>query len=90
MPKVILKFGAALTREQAANAWSEGQKKFWIALVDMFNQPDKFVSIGQHAATVPLNIEVDLPMGKYVLGCGYGACRLRKFFRVDLMGVRWL
>lgn len=93
MPKVILRCGAALTREQAANAWSEGQKNFWVASIK--DLPDggrstKFFDIGVHAATIPLNAEVELPMGEYVLGCGYGLCKLRKQFRVDLVGVRWL
>lgn len=96
MPKVILRCGAALTREQAANAWTEGSKKFWVAkeLVTfkdgLYAVDLRFMDIGTHAATVPMNAEVNLPFGEYILGCGYGACKLRKRFRVDLLGVRWL
>ena len=92
MPKVILRCGAALTREQAANAWSEGQRNFYVFQeVLKHGIPDKkFFNIGYHAATVPLAVEIDLPHGEYVLACGYGRCKLRKQFRVDLMGVRWL
>lgn len=86
MPIVSLRYAASLTREQARRAWTEGQRRYWIATPDFTT----FFPIGRQPAIYPLRINIDLPLGSYVLGCGYGQCKLRKRFDIDLMGVHWL
>jgi len=49
-----------------------------------------FVNFGSHPATYPLKVDIALDFGDYTLGCGFGRNKLRKRFRVDLMGVHWL
>jgi hypothetical protein len=75
-----------MTQEQRRMAWREGQTFFWVARPEL----TEFFNIGKHPTHKPLHAEPCLPFGTYVLGCGYGRCKLRKLFRVDLMGVRWL
>jgi hypothetical protein len=84
MPRVTLKHPAALSKEQARNAWRDGQKYFWIASPDFH-----FVNIGKHPAVYPLHIDVELPYGNYILGCGYGRCKLHRPFVVDMLGVKF-
>lgn len=75
-----------MTPEQRRSCFSDGQKFFWVADPEF----KKFYDIGKHPTHHALNAVVDLPFGLYILGCGYGRCKLRKLFRVDLMGVRWV
>lgn len=84
MPHVIVKHSAGLTFEQAAECYSDGQKHWWINHAD--GSQHSFVPIGHHLATYPLHLEIKLPCGRYLLGCGTGRGKLRRFFNVDLLG----
>lgn len=88
MPKVLLKHPAAMTREQAHNELSEGSTFFWVA-VPATNSFKGFVRIGKQKAFYPLNVEIDVPYGEYILGCGTGRNALRRFFTVDMLGVKF-
>jgi hypothetical protein len=89
MPTVLLKFPASLTPDQARHAWTEGQNHFWVAS-EKEDGSYTFHAIGKHPATYALRAMVDLKFGNYILGCGFGRNKLRKRFRVDLIGVHWL
>lgn len=84
--RVILRHPASLTKDQASRAWSDGQKRYWIATEGMGH----FLRIPNCPAIYPLQLEIDIPFGVYILGCGYGANKLRRKFQVDLMGVKFL
>lgn len=92
MPHVQLRYPACLTLEQAKQAWTPGQTRFWVAELDGKGSDifKRFVDIGLHGARYPIAANVDLPYGWYLLGCGFGHNKLRKRFSVDLMGVHWL
>lgn len=85
---VHLHHGAGLTREQSKACYADGQRKWWICAAD--HEDPEFISTGQ-AAVYPLDWTGKLHHGDYILGCGTGASKLRRKFRVDAFGfARWL
>ena len=79
-----------MTPDQSQNAYNQGQTRFWLALLDDAGEIDRFIKIGDNPAIRGLHLVIDLPYGDYVLGTGYGRCKLRKKLRVDLHGAKFL
>ena len=103
MPRVTLKHPPCMSSEEVENAPRIGTSRFWVArkgadypsssqhLFDMaMEEPEfEFLPIGNHRADAPLFLQIDMPYGKYVLGCGYGRNKLRRPFEVTLLGVKF-
>lgn len=83
MVTVTLHHGPGLTRDQANACYSDGQRKWWICAAD-HDQPE-FVTTGQ-PATYTLQWTGKLHPGVYILGCGTGLSKLRRKFKVDMLG----
>jgi hypothetical protein len=105
MPTIHLHYGPGLTREQANACYRDGQKRWWIGRVstnvrkrianDDFVgyapvEVQEYIKCSLGPATYPLSATLELDFGCYVLGCGTGRSGLRKFFQVDICGVKWL
>lgn len=80
---VTIKHSPGLTFEQSAACFTTGQKLWWIQEADATGN---FVPIGKHPATYPLNVTVNIMCGRYMLACGTGRGKLRRYFNVDLLG----
>ncbi len=89
MPTVRLKYGPCLAMEQVREAYNPRHTKFWVARIDENKAIVSFVDMGKHSACYPLAIDLELPYGSYVLGTGWGRYRLRKYFDVDMFGIRF-
>jgi len=90
MPNITLKHGAGLTVEQAAECYNQKQMQWWIAYLNDDNSIDFFVPIGYHPAVHDLVMEITLGAGRYLLGCGTGRSKLRRYFEVDLLGYKFI
>lgn len=72
MPRVTLKFCAAITVSQAKQYCRPSLAKWWIAKISSKKNSitgfvdNKFLPSGFQ----DLNLTLDLPAGKYLLGCG--------------------
>lgn len=74
--------------------WNQGitlsGKKFWLARCDEDFRIEEFVhykAISNRETKYPLDIDVDLPEGNYILSGGARANRVDKKFRVDIFGL---
>ena len=90
MTALRIKQGAGLTAEQAAECYNEKQKQWWIAKLDDLDDIDFFVSIGYHPAIDNLYLDINLVPGRYLLGCGVGRGKYRRYFEVDLIGYKFI
>jgi len=90
MTALRIKQGAGLTAEQAAECYNQKQRQWWIASLDAENDIDFFVSIGCHDAVYDLYLNVNLVPGRYLLGCGTGRQKFRRYFEVDLLGYKFI
>jgi len=90
MGALRIKQGAGLTAEQAAECYNQKQRQWWIACLDDDNNIDFFVSIGYHPAIDDLCLDINLVPGRYLLGCGTGRQKFRRYFEVDLIGYKFI
>lgn len=62
----------------------QGQQRYW-----WLKGPAGFVDIGEHRADKPICLGMELPAGRYVLGCGPDEPRgIRERFTVGRSGAR--
>ena len=65
-----LQFSACLTLHQYQSLPNPRSGNWWLAKLGKDGLPASFINIGRHPGYYPLSIEVNIPPGQYLLGCG--------------------